>query len=98
GTLKAGALIHEHFRARFQAVGGESEVLLTAFTSKKTLPAAFQTGDDSLEVFINGQLQEEGLNYLEGAEGDKVVFDLGDGTVLEPTDIVQIKFHINNAE
>lgn len=98
GTLKAGQLIHEHFRARFQAVGGEAEVLLTQFTSKKTLPAAFQVGDDSLEVYINGQLQEEGLNYQEALTGDKITFDLGDGTVLEPTDIVQIKFHINNAE
>lgn len=98
GTLKAGQLIHEHFRARFQAAGGEAEVLLSQFTSKKTLPAAFQVGDDSLEVYINGQLQEEGLNYQEAVTGDKITFDLGDGTVLEPTDIVQIKFHINNAE
>lgn len=98
GTLKAGKLIHEHFRARFQAAGGEAELLLSQFTSKKTLPTSFQVGDDSLEVYINGQLQEEGLNYQEGTNGDKITFDLGDGTVLEPTDIVQIKFHINNAE
>lgn len=96
GTLKAGAQIHSHYRARFQAVGGENEVLLTAF-NKADLPN-FQVGDDSLEVFINGQLQEPGLNYQEGALGEKIVFDLGDGTVLEPTDIIQIKYYINNAE
>lgn len=98
GTLKQGTKIHEHFRGRFQAVGGEAELLLTAFTSKKVLPAAFQVGDDSLEVYINGQLQEEGLNYQEDVAGNKIVFNVGDGTVLEPTDVVQIKFHINNAE
>jgi hypothetical protein len=96
GTLKAGAQIHSHHRARYQAAGGEAEVLLTAF-NKANLPA-FQVGDDSLEVFINGQLQEPGLNYQEGALGEKIVFDLGDGTVLEPTDIIQIKYFINNAE
>jgi hypothetical protein len=96
GTLKEGAKIHEHFRARFQAVGGEAEVLLSEF-NKPGLPS-FQIGDDSLEVFINGQLQEPGLNYQEGLLGDKIIFDLGDGTVLVPTDIVQIKYYINNAE
>lgn len=94
GTLKVGTQIHTHYRARFQATGGENEVLLTSF-NKENLPN-FQVGDDSLEVFINGQLQEPGLNYQEGANGDKIIFDLGDGTVLEPTDIVQIKYYINN--
>lgn len=96
GTLKAGTQIHSHFRARYQATGGEAEVLLTAF-NKVGLPA-FQVGDDSLEVYINGQLQEAGLNYQEGANGDKIIFDLSDGTVLEPTDLVQIKYFVNNAE
>lgn len=35
GTLKAGKQIHTHYRARYIAEGGESEVLLTQFTSKK---------------------------------------------------------------
>lgn len=96
GTLKAGAQIHSHFRARYLATGGENEVLLSAF-NKANLPN-FQVGDDSLEVFINGQLQEPGLNYQEGTEGEKIVFDLGDGTILDPTDIVQIKYYINNAQ
>lgn len=96
GTLKAGAQIHSHHRARYQAQGGENEVLLTAF-NKVGLPN-FQVGDDSLEVFINGQLQEPGLNYQEGSLGEKIIFDLGDGTVLEPTDIVQIKYFINNEQ
>lgn len=96
GTLKVGTQIHSHYRARYQAVGGEGEVSLAMF-NKADLPN-FQVGDDSLEVFINGQLQEPGLNYLEGEAGNKVTFDLGDGTVLEPTDIVQIKYYVNNAE
>lgn len=96
GTLKAGKQIHTHFRARYQAVGGETEVLLSAF-NKTDLPA-YQVGDDSLEVYINGQLQEVGLNYQESETGDKVVFDIGDGTALEATDIVTIKYFVNNAE
>lgn len=96
GSLKVGTQIHSHFRARYQATGGEAEVLLTAF-NKTDLPI-FQVGDDSLEVFINGQLQEPGLNYQEGENGDKVIFDLGDGTTLEPTDIVQVKYFVNNAQ
>jgi hypothetical protein len=98
GTLKEGTKIHEHFRGRFHAVGGEAEVLLSTFTTKKAFPAAFQVGDDSLEVYINGQLQEEGLNYQEAVTGDKIVFNVGDGTVLEPTDVIQVKFRIDNAE
>jgi hypothetical protein len=96
GTLKAGRDIHKHYRARYQATGGESEVLLSQF-NKPGLPN-FQVGDDSLEVYINGQLQEPGLNYQEGANGDKIIFDIGDGTVLQPSDIVQIKYYVNNPE
>lgn len=62
------------------------------------MPETFQVGDESLEVYINGMLQTEGINYLEGPLGDRIVFDLGDGTILDPEDIVHIKFYINNAE
>jgi|GEM_PF-2327095 len=96
GTLKAGRDIHKHYRARYQATGGESQVTLDQF-NKTDLPN-FQVGDDSLEVYINGQLQEVGLNYLEGADGRTIIFDIGDGTVLQSTDIVQIKYYVNNPE
>lgn len=82
------------YRAHYVATGGESEILLTAFTSKQTLPAAFVVGNDSLELYVNGALQEVDLHYQEGANGDKITFDIGDSTVLEPNDLVQIKFTI----
>jgi hypothetical protein len=96
GTLKAGVDIHKHHKAHFQAVGGESVVQLSAF-NVANLPA-YQVGDNTLDVYINGMLQNEGLHYAEVAGGQSIDFSMGDGTTLVSGDIVTIKYQINHAE
>lgn len=96
GTLKAGKEIHKHFKAYYQAVGGESVVDLSAF-NVAALPA-YQVGDQSLSVYVNGILQNDGLHYSEVAGGLSVNFGMSDSTTLVAGDIVTIMYHINNAE
>jgi hypothetical protein len=96
GTLKAGRDIHKHYKAYYQAIGGEQVIDLAAF-NVANLPN-YQVGDNSLDVYVNGILQNEGLHYAEVAGGASIDFSMGDGTTLVAGDIVTIKYHINNAE
>lgn len=96
GTLKAGKDIHRHFKAYFQAIGGEATVEIADF-NVNGLPA-YQVGDQSLDVYVNGLLQNEGLHYAEVAGGLTIDFGMGDGTTLIAGDVITIKYHVNNAE
>ena len=92
GTLKAGKQIHDHFKFVYQAVGGETSVSLPE-------DKFFQEGDMTLDVFVNGLLQAEGLHYSEivNAEGKGTGIDFAP-EVLVAGDIIIMKYQINNAE
>ncbi|GAK42042.1 hypothetical protein TCA2_4534 [Paenibacillus sp. TCA20] len=96
GTLKAGKDIHRHPKAVYVANGGESVVQLADFNVEDLPP--YQVGDMTLDVYINGGLQHEGLNYAEVAGGLSINFDVGDGTTLITGDLVTIKYQVNNVE
>jgi hypothetical protein len=96
GTLKAGRDIHKHYKAYYQATGGESVINLSAFNVPDLPP--YQVGDNTLDVYVNGILQNEGLHYSEVAGGQAIDFSMGDGTTLVAGDIVTIKYQVNNLE
>lgn len=88
GTLKAGTQIHDHKKFVYQAVGGETNVVLAG-------GAKFQVGDDTLDVYVNGTLQSKGLHYVENADGTGVSFG---STTLVAGDVIVLKYILNNAQ
>jgi len=91
GTLKQGTKIHVHKKYVFTATGGETTV---------DLPNGelFQLGDDTLDVYVNGVLQAEGIHYAEVSttnsltHGNRVDFD---PETLAAGDVIIIKWVVN---
>jgi chromosome segregation ATPase len=94
GTLKAGQQIHTHHKFVYQATGGETQVMLPE-------GQAFQYGDDSLDVYVNGMLQVRGVNYTElqpvTPNGTGIGISFG-STTLVAGDFVILKWYNNNAQ
>lgn len=91
GTLKQGTKIHVHKKYVFTATGGEETV---------DLPNGelFQLGDDTLDVYVNGVLQAEGIHYAEVSttnsltHGNRVDFD---PESLAAGDVIILKWVVN---
>lgn len=82
---------HDHFKGLYQASGYVSSVSISSFGG--SLPN-YTVANNSLDVYVNGLLQNEGLHYGEVAGGASINFDpTNDGTTLSPGDIVTIIYH-----
>jgi hypothetical protein len=82
---------HDHFKGVYQVVSATSTVAISSFGG--SLPN-YIVGNESLDVYVNGILQNEGLNYAEVVGGASINFDpANDGTELIAGDVVTIKFY-----
>lgn len=85
---------HDHFYAHYQVTNNVTSLLNLQTHFGFANGVSFAMGNDSLEVFVNGILQNEGLHYAEETSGTEIDFDFeNDGTTLKTSDIVTIKFY-----
>lgn len=94
GTLKNGEKIHTHKKFVYVATGGETAVNLGAGDF-------FQLGDDTLDVYVNGVLQAEGIHYTEVADVTETTKGKGvnfNPEILVSGDVIILKYIINEAE
>jgi hypothetical protein len=88
-TLEASK--HDHFKAVYQVISSTDALLISDFGAG--LPN-YTVGNESLDVYVNGILQNEGLHYAEVVGGASINFDpANDGTELLAGDVVTIKYY-----
>lgn len=87
-------ITHDHFYAHYSVPNNTTSLLNLQTHFAFAAGTSFEMGNNSLEVFVNGILQNDGLHYEEATSGSEIDFDFdNDGTTLKQGDIVTIRFY-----